>query len=147
MTLSHAIDAAAGLVVVTAAALVAQGNVETFWPTSAIGYVSFFVAISSAVGVVYGFHRFLNAPVEKRFAALESRLQACEETKHERAQTAAALQEVRGAQIAFRQLAERLDETVRMFGRDLAHLQGAFEAWDGRERRRSERRHSDGGAD
>lgn len=149
VTLPHVVEALAGAIVVAGAAVAAQvPPTDGFWPDTVGARLALFIALGTAVGQIYTAWRHYRRPSDERDAewrkALDARVQACEDSQRQVNEMTATLREVRSAQIAFQHLAERLDQTVGRFGRELSHLQGAFDTWDGRtDRRHHERRHRD----
>lgn len=146
VTLTHVLESLVGAIVVAALAIAAQvPPPEGFWPTTVGARLNMLVTLGTAAGMLYAFWRHYRRPVDEREAdwrkAMDARLKACEDSQRQVNEMTATIREVRNAQIAFQHLAERIEGTMTRLGRELSHLQGTFDAWDGRtERRRGERR-------
>ena len=164
MTLSHAADVvgnaltsagAAGVAVLVAAVASLGGVVggvvaqipaptaaEQFWPVTVMDYIGLAVSFAALVVAVYGFYRFVRRPTDERFTKLEARLKSCEDQQPQAEATTQALRRMEAALASLERMFRDADSAFRAQEKELAHLKGAWEQWDGRERRHvPERRH------
>lgn len=64
-----AVTGAMGIALV--AAIQALPRPESIWPVTVAGWVTLFLSVASAIGVIYGLHRFSLKPVEKSIADIK----------------------------------------------------------------------------